>query len=62
MKQGQEEEVKFPKFSNLENIFDNLTITSGGGEDDHHNNRLHTIHSLHVSSPKQVSLTLHTPL
>jgi hypothetical protein len=48
MKEEHDEEVKKPKFSHFENIFDNLTIIS----DDHSPHR-------HISSPKQLSLTLH---
>ncbi len=51
MKEDHDEEFKKPKFSQFENIFDNLTIISGGGDD----NSPHR----HISSPKQLSLTLH---
>jgi hypothetical protein len=54
MKEYHDEEVKRPKFSHFENIFDNLTIISGGGNEDHHNSPHHL-----NSSPKQLSLTLH---
>jgi hypothetical protein len=50
MKEEHEEEAKRPKFSHFENIFDNLSIISGGDE--------HSPHR-HISSPKQLSLTLH---
>jgi hypothetical protein len=47
MKEYHDEEVKRPKFSHFENIFDNLTTISGGGNEDHHNSPHH-----HISSPK----------
>ncbi len=41
MKSEDEEGKQQPKYSHFENIFDNLTITSGGAEEDHHHKSPH---------------------